>query len=594
MYQERKGNPTNQNGQNEILGASPPKRARKTPKDYVPKPRSGAYALLLTLADLPEGQTTGLTKVELQIQAQPLADASFTVPPDPSKHHTSWNSMATLESKHLVYTFGRPTKKYALTEEGWAIAKSMKETAQSGSINVATISQGPSMSARGSQQESAPSRDRITIDVDDDIVIEVVDDFEDRIRRKFGSKENFKTTMADNLFSSSSKLDQEALGLISEFAQRASRGNLAAKESPASRKATAAARKTSAPYPRSNSKADMPMLETDRLRGNSEAANSKPIPIASTPIMIDDIVSYQTIIAPPGSFTVELVLDTREVRAKTDRNYIQDELNKAGLRCEQRALQIGDMIWTAKIHDPNIINKLEPNDRKIPEIVLDYVVERKRLDDLDSSIKDKRFLEQKFRLKRSGIRNTVYIIEDYGSLQAMEDQQHTRMVTAIAATQIIDGFFVKRTRKLDDTITYLANMTRLLKEKYEQKALFIIPTSVLTPQNHFILRASQGNNAEHRYITYAALTGLASKSGTLTLRDVFLKMLMCTRGITGDKAIHLQKHWQTPYSFIQAFQALPTATQRAEMIWKIAGNFQDKRKVGKAVSQSIAETWGIT
>ena len=562
----------------------------------MPKPRSGAYALLLTLADLPEGQTTGLTKAELQVQAQPLADASFTVPSDPSKHHTAWNSMGTLESKHLVYTFGRPTKRYALTEEGWNIAKSMKESVQPNDFNIPTISQRSNAPARDSSQAAAPSRSRITIDLDDDIIVEVQDDLEDRIRRKFGSREKFKTIMADSLFSSSSTLDQEALGLISEFAQRASQANLAASKSSTLQKAAAGdtIHSASASYSRLKSKADVPKGVTGNTQPVYNATTTKPTSAPSTPIMTDDIPSYQPIIAPPGSFTVELVLDTREVRAKTDRNYIQDELNKAGLRCEQRALQIGDMIWTAKIHEPNIINKLEVDDRRIPEIVLDYVVERKRLDDLDSSIKDKRFLEQKFRLKRSGIQNVVYIIEDYGSLQAMEDQQHTRMVTAMAATQIIDGFFVKRTRKLDDTITYLANMTRLLKEKYEHKELLIIPTSVLTPQNHYILRARQAINAEHHYITYGALTGLSSKSGLLTLRDVFLKMLMCTRGISGDKAIHLQKQWQTPYTFIEAFQALPTATQKVEMIWKIAGSFQDKRKVGKAVSQSVAEIWGMT
>ena len=215
-----------------------------------------------------------------------------------------------------------------------------------------------------------------------------------------------------------------------------------------------------------------------------------------------------------------------------DIEYLAQSGEVAGFPLIRYRFQVDmEIMWTARIHDPMVISQLDVDDRKVPEVVLAYVVERKRLDDLDSSIKDGRFLEQKFRLKRSGIKNAIYVVEDYGSLQAMEDQQHTRLTTAMAATQIIDGIFVKRTRKLDDTIAYLASVTRLLKEKYENKALHIIPSSILSPQNHFMLRGPKGQTEDHHYITYEAQASLASKSATLTLRDVWLKMLMCTRGI---------------------------------------------------------------
>lgn len=37
--------------------------------------------------------------------------------------------MKTLLQKEIVYDFGRPLKKYALTEEGWEVAKRMKKVA---------------------------------------------------------------------------------------------------------------------------------------------------------------------------------------------------------------------------------------------------------------------------------------------------------------------------------------------------------------------------------------------------------------------------------------------------------------------------------
>ena len=37
------------------------------------------------------------------------------------------------------------------------------------------------------------------------------------------------------------------------------------------------------------------------------------------------------------------------------------------------------------------------------------------MDDLASSIKDGRFREQKFRLKQTGFKNLIYLVERYGS-----------------------------------------------------------------------------------------------------------------------------------------------------------------------------------
>jgi crossover junction endonuclease MUS81 len=45
--------------------------------------------------------------------------------------------------------------------------------------------------------------------------------------------------------------------------------------------------------------------------------------------------------------------------------------------------------------------------------VLDYVVERKKADDLISSIHDGRYKEQKYRLKNSSFNNIFYLLEGH-------------------------------------------------------------------------------------------------------------------------------------------------------------------------------------
>jgi crossover junction endonuclease MUS81 len=314
--------------------------------------------------------------------------------------------------------------------------------------------------------------------------------------------------------------------------------------------------------------------------------------------VVNDEMSLPTflpITLQPSSFTIELVLDVREIRAKEDRDYMSTELTKKGVRPIMRALELGDALWVAKCKDPKL---LAQKGGEGDEIVLDWVVERKRLDDLVGSIKDGRFHEQKFRLHKSGVKNVIYIIEEI-SMNADHFQKYEEAVeSAIASTQVVNGYFVKKTQKMDDTIRYLARMTMLLKSLYELKPLQVIPTRVLTTQNYIPLLAQlekkQPNTTFN--ITYSAFASLASKSESLTLRDVYLKMLMCTRGITGEKALEIQRRWKTPYDFTKAFDTCGPGGEgnkrKRELVSNEMGNLVGRKKIAKSLSHKIAEVWG--
>jgi crossover junction endonuclease MUS81 len=308
-----------------------------------------------------------------------------------------------------------------------------------------------------------------------------------------------------------------------------------------------------------------------------------------------ELPTFEPLILQPGSFTVQLVLDNREVRAKDDRDYIQIEMGKRGVKPIVRPLALGDIIWVAKCHDPELLPSLGIEG---DEVVLDFVVERKRLDDLLSSIKDGRFHEQKFRLRKSGVKNVIYLIEEI-SMSAEQFQRYEAAVrSAIASTQVVNGYFVKKTQKVDDTIRYLARMTAMLKEIYESKPLHLIPTQLLTTRNYLplvtSLRTKEPGTDYH--ITYEAFASLASKSESLSLRDVFLKMLMCTKGVTGEKALEIQKRWKTPRAFIEAYERCGDGEdgtkKKVEMVSKAMAHFVGRKKITKPVSLKIAEVWG--
>ncbi|EQK99537.1 DNA repair nuclease, XPF-type/Helicase [Ophiocordyceps sinensis CO18] len=309
----------------------------------------------------------------------------------------------------------------------------------------------------------------------------------------------------------------------------------------------------------------------------------------------DSLPDFSPIRLPPGSFSVHLVLDVREVRAKTDRDYMQQELAKQDVRPIMRSLEVGDAQWIAKCHDAHVLSR---HGAEGDEVALDWIVERKRLDDLIGSIKDGRFHEQKFRLNRSGVGKVVYIIEEISMDMAAYQRYEEAVQSAIASTQVVNGYFVKRTAKIDETIKYLARLTRMLKRDYESRTLNVIPTNVLTAQNYLPLlnHVREKDASAGYYISYSAFASLASKSEMMTLRDVFLKMLMTTRGVTGERALEIQKRWKTPYDLVKAFEACgpgePGRKRKREMVAAELNHLVGRKQINKALSQKIAEVWG--
>ncbi|KAK3694033.1 hypothetical protein B0T22DRAFT_402361 [Podospora appendiculata] len=490
--------------------ARPVKKARKV-KAYVPAYRSGAYAIVMALSEPSAEGQVGLPKNELIDKAQPFCDASFTAPPDPTKFYTAWASIKTLEQKELVYERGRPLKRYALTDEGWEVAKRIRQmtiiSGATGTGIVVAAGSGSGAAAKPETRAPHPVVPTIALDDDDD------DDDEKEAYPIQAKSSQFSNVVAD--------------------------GNAVPDDSA------------------------LPTL---------------------TPIRMQ-----------PGTFTVELVLDVREVRAKTDRDYMQQQLTKLGIKPIMRSLELGDALWVAKHKQPNWLDRLGAEG---DEVVLDWIVERKRLDDLIGSIKDGRFHEQKFRLRRAGLKNVIYLVEEI-SLDPTHFQKSEEMVqSAIASIQVVNGYFLKKTQMMDETIRYLASMTRLLKKVYESKPLHVVPTKVLTAKNYLPLMkcAREKHPSVSHHISYPAFASLASKSDMMTLRDVYLKMLMCTRGVTGEKAVEIQKIWKTPYELAKAYEGCGTGEEgkkkRANLVAARLGHLVGHKKIAKALSQKIAESWG--
>ena len=381
--------------------------------------------MIVALSSISEDSSNGLSKSQTIELAQLYCDSSFTAPSDPTKFYTAWSSMKTLLAKDLVYERGRPSRKYALTEDGWEVAKRIQRT---GEIPQAYT------------QPTEKSRSEPLIGFSSSEIMDLGEEPE-------GSRLGASRIDSSYSLGNRSRLPESHV------------------------KASARSGSGCCPLPQSTKVAkesgNLVATATHLTRENAFSTSFEPIEV------------------PCGTFTVQLVLDTREVRAKTDRDYIQDELAKKGVPPIVRPLELGDALWVAKLKDPSFLSRRgEEGD----EIMLDWIVERKRLDDLIGSIVDGRFHEQKFRLRKSGVKNVVYIIEEISMSQEHSAKYHDAVETAIASTQVVNGYFVKKTQKLDDTIRYLARMTMMLKSLYEVRPHLSIPPSLSSPNppNHHV------------------------------------------------------------------------------------------------------------
>lgn len=227
------------------------------------------------------------------------------------------------------------------------------------------------------------------------------------------------------------------------------------------------------------------------------------------------------------------------------------------------------------------------------------------MDDLVGSIKDGRFHEQKWRLRRSGVKNIIYLIEDLGNWVpgrsngggGADDGGYMREAvnTAISSTQVVNGFFLKRTSKVDDSIRYLARMHSFLSKLYAKQTLYPIPSHLLSFKTYITglqPHLTQMYPGKDFYPEYDAWNELVDKSGQLTHRDVFLKMLMCIRGVSAEKAIEIQRVWKTPGELFGAFEGCKTEEERWEMVMKGVGERGvGRRKIGTALSRKVCEVW---
>ncbi|KAG8522612.1 LOW QUALITY PROTEIN: Crossover junction endonuclease MUS81, partial [Galemys pyrenaicus] len=281
----------------------------------------------------------------------------------------------------------------------------------------------------------------------------------------------------------------------------------------------------------------------------------------------------------PGEYSVLLCVDVGEAKRAGPRPELLRELQRLRVSHSVRKLHVGDFVWVAQ--------ETRPRDPASPgELVLDHVVERKRLDDLCSSIIDGRFREQKFRLKRCGLRRRVYLVEGLSSAHHLSLPEST-LLQAVTNTQVIDGFFVKRTADIKESAAYLALLTRGLQRLYQGHTLRSRPSGTSgDPESG----PGPSPNPLCSLLTFTDFNAGAVKNKAQSVREVFARQLMQVRGVSGEKAAALVDRYSTPASLLAAYDACATPKEQEALLSTIkCGPLQ--RNLGPALSRTLSQLY---
>lgn len=469
-------------------------KGAKKKREYVPQKRSGGYAVLLTLyrhMQMP-GSKGFMFRNELQTEAQPLCEKSFTVP-DLGSKYTAWSSVSTLIQKELVVKTHNPAR-YSLTDQGLSLAEKL-DSEETGTLH-----------------EDVDSQDGQNVV---DLTLEEED--EDEEKESWSSERPAVALPVNQARGLSSELDPMGKSQTSETGRTAMGWHLS-----------------------------------------------------------------------PGSYDIVLCVDLCETTGGSSvrKQELVKELQRNSVTFDVRKLNVGDFLWVARERVTPVPGQLRPPVGK--ELVLDYIIERKRMDDLCGSIIDGRFREQKFRLKRCGLRKPIYLVEECGSAAAHLSIPESTLQQAIVNTQVVDGFFVKRVQDAKESAAYLTIMTRYLQKLYQNCTLFCRSREL--EGDGEAESEKMVANLSCSLMAFTEFNYGAIKNKCQTVREVFARQLMQISGVSGDKAAAVLEHYSTVSSLLQAYDKCSSETEKEKLLSSVKYG-KLKRNLGPALSRTIYQLY---
>ncbi|GAM25290.1 hypothetical protein SAMD00019534_084650 [Acytostelium subglobosum LB1] len=292
----------------------------------------------------------------------------------------------------------------------------------------------------------------------------------------------------------------------------------------------------------------------------------------------------------PKMKDVICVVDNREVKSVSERDYIGKRLCELGVSASTRKLELGDFAWVAVDYAGN-------------EYMLDFIIERKRVDDLSSSIMDGRYKEQKFRLAKCGCGNKYYLVEgDVKSLSSSNVRNGKSWGTvnyglpadtlsaAMVSTHVNDNIIVIETKDMESSITFIQRMSGFIRDKVMSGNSISNNTNNIVARMMYFPPKTTNDSSASQHCDLDTFNKLNQKTKDIGLGELFAIQIMQIGGCTADRAAAIVALYPTPLALILAYAKLKDQQAKKTMLSNIRFGKQNK-KIGNAISELICSVY---
>ncbi|EDO15162.1 hypothetical protein Kpol_440p9 [Vanderwaltozyma polyspora DSM 70294] len=264
---------------------------KRKKRKYIPKKRSGGYAILLALLES-KAISRGLTKDEIIENGQKFCKTSMAPNYATKEMYGAWSSIAALKSNCLVLEEGRP-KRYILTDEGMDLAKTLKSA-----DNIVFPDEYISNQMMNNNNQVDPN-----------------EEFSADLSTLY--PENKKSTMKRSYSSSLLEITIHQQNSSPVFS-RPENTNIFTSSS----KGTP--NQSTRPLSEGNTNSDQEKIIRRRFKGTSYELWKR------------------------DAFEILPIIDHREVKSKADREFFINAFERKGMKADMKQLALGDIIWVAR------------------------------------------------------------------------------------------------------------------------------------------------------------------------------------------------------------------------------------------------------
>lgn len=165
--------------------------------------------------------------------------------------------------------------------------------------------------------------------------------------------------------------------------------------------------------------------------------------------------------------------------------------------------------------------------------------------------------------------------------------------------------YLRRFKDIDETTAFIASNTKVI-ENLKSNLIVIKPQDIKNQQdylnillkfrNKFEKTQPHQDNPDYECVQlFSRFQDMLGKTNQMTVKEMFILMLMTIRGVSLEKAVVIQNRFPTPKSLLEYYHTEHATTDTNIKRDLMMNEFKDQignKKIGKALLEKIYNVWG--